>query len=77
MSESHVVSALVAKLAELTGQAEYYQSQIRQISIEVDHLDATLHLFEPEYDLLSIKPKNVRGSNPWFVKGEMARLILP
>jgi hypothetical protein len=76
MSESHVVSALVAKRAELTGQIEHFQSQIRQISMDVDHLDATLQLFDSGYDLLSIKPKGIRSSNPWFVKGEMARLVL-
>lgn len=76
MSESHVVSALVAKRAELTGQIEHFQSQIRQISMDVDHLDATLQLFDPDYDLLSIKPKGIRSSNPWFVKGEISRLAL-
>ncbi len=76
MSESHVVSALVAKRAELTGQIEHFQSQIRQISMDVDHVDATLHLFDSGYDLLSIKPKGIRSSNPWFAKGEISRLAL-
>ena len=76
MTESHVVSALVAKRAELTGRIEHFQVQIRQISMEVDHLDATLQLFAPDYDLLSIKPKGIRSTNPWFVKGEISRLAL-
>lgn len=76
MAKSIVVSGLVAKRAELTGQIEHFQAQIRQISMDVDHLDATLQLFDPDYDLLSIKPKNVRSTNPWFVKGEMSRLTL-
>lgn len=76
MSESHVVSALVAKRAELTGLIEHFQSQIRQISMDVDHLDATLQLFDPDYDLSSIKPKGIRSSNPWFAKGEISRLAL-
>ena len=76
MSEPHVISALVAKRAELTGRIEHFQAQIRQISMEVDHLDATLQLFDPDYDLLSIKPKGIRSSNPWFMKGEITRLAL-
>lgn len=76
MSESHVVSALVAKRAELTGRIQHFQVQIQQISIEVDHLDATLQLFDPDYDLLSIRPKGIRSINPWFAKGEMSRLAL-
>lgn len=76
MSEPHVVSALVAKRAELTGRIEHFQVQIRKISMDVDHLDATLQLFDPDYDLLSIKPKGIRSTNPWFVKGEIPRLAL-
>lgn len=76
MTEPHVVSALVAKRAELTGRIEHFQSQIRQISMDVDHLDATLQLFDPDYDLLSIKPKVIRSSNPWFAKGEISKLVL-
>lgn len=44
MTETHVVSALVAKRAELTGSIEHFQAQIRQTSVERDHLDATLLL---------------------------------
>lgn len=76
MSESYVVTGLVAKRAELTGKIEHFQSQIRQISMELDHLDATLLLFNPDYNLLSIKPKGIRSTNPWFLKGEISRLTL-
>jgi hypothetical protein len=76
MTESHVVSGLVAKRAELTGLIEHFQAQIRQLSMDVDHLDATLLLFNPDYDLLSIKPKGIRSTNPWFLKGEITRLTL-
>lgn len=76
MSESYVVTGLVAIRAELTGQIEHFQSQIRQISMELDHLDATLLLFNPDYNLLSIKPKGIRSTNPWFLKGEISRLTL-
>lgn len=76
MSETHVVSALVAKRAELTGRIEHFQSQIRQTSMDLDHLDATLLLFSPDYDLLGIKPKGIRTTNPWFAKGEISRLAL-
>lgn len=76
MAVSFIISGLVAKRAELTGQIEHYQSQIRQISMNLDHLDVTLQLFDPDYDLLSIKPKGIRTVNPWFVKGEITRLAL-
>jgi len=49
MSEPHIISVLVAKPAELIGRIEHFQTQIRQISMEVDHLDATLQLFDSDY----------------------------
>lgn len=76
MSETHVVSALVAKRAELTGIIAHFQSEIRQASMDLDRLDAVLKLFAPDYDLSGIKPKGIRNANPWFAKGEMSRLAL-
>jgi len=76
MGVSFVVSGLAAKRAELTGLIEHHQMQIRQLSANVDHLDATLRLFDPDYDVSSVKPKGFRTANPWFAQGEIARLAL-
>ncbi len=73
---SHTISGLVSKRAELTGLIEHYQAQIRLLSASVDHLDATLQLFDSELDVSSIKPRGIRIMNPWFAPGEMARLAL-
>ncbi len=76
MAKSIVVHGLVAKRAELTGLIEHYQAQIRLLSASLDHLDATLQLFDSEFDASSVKPKGIRTMNPWFAPGEMARLAL-
>lgn len=44
--------------------------------MDLDHLDATLLLFSPDYELLGIKPKTIRTTNPWFAQGEISRLAL-
>ena len=76
MAETHIVSGLVAKRAELTGLIEHYQMQIRVLSANVDHLDETLQLFDPDYDVSSIRPKGIRVTNPWFAQGEISRLAM-
>src|SRR5579863_10331193 len=43
----HVVTALIAKRAELAGQIEHPQGQIRQATIALDHLEETLRLSAP------------------------------
>lgn len=76
MTESHVVSALTAKRAELLGLIEHHQEHIQRISISIDQLDAILVLFDPDYDFKKAKSKGIRVMNPWFQQGEIPRLLL-
>ena len=76
MAESHVVSALTDKRAELLGLIEHHQVQIQCLSINIDQLDATLLLFDADYDFKKAKSKGIRVTNPWFKQGEVPRLLL-
>ena len=76
MSESHVVSGLIAKYSELSSQFQHHQEVMRQIAADLDHLTTTIKLFEPDIDLRTIKVTNHRLSNIWFEHGEANRLIL-
>ena len=71
MFEPHVVSALVKKRAELTGQIEHTQTQLRQFIIDLDNLDATIRLFVPDIDLEDIKPKPMPPRHAAY-KGEIS-----
>jgi hypothetical protein len=75
MADPHVVTALPAKRAELAGQIDALQDQLRQAMIDVDHVDATLRMFVPEIDLDEIKPKPLHPRHHAF-KGQVARAIL-
>lgn len=74
-NQSHVVSALIRKRAELAGQIEHTQTVLRQLVIDLDNLDATLRLFQPDIDLEEIKPKPLPPRHAAF-KGEVSRVIL-
>ena len=56
MPENHVVSGLIAKRAELAGQVAHAEAALRKLRAALDHLDATIVLFDP-----SIKPDGIRG----------------
>ena len=75
MAEPHVVTALVAKRAEIAGRIEHTQTSLRQLIIDLDNLDATLRLFKPDIDLEDIRPKPLPPRNQAF-RGEVSRLIL-
>lgn len=76
MAESHVVSGLVAKRSELSGLLAHHQEVIRQLFISIGNLDGTIKLFDPDYDLRTIKSKAPRQANYWFDHGETPRMIL-
>jgi hypothetical protein len=75
MAETRVVSALIAKRAELAGQLEAAQAEVRRLVIDLDNLDATLRLFKPDIDLAEIKPKPLPPRAAAY-KGEVARIVL-
>lgn len=75
MAETHVVSALIRKRAEIAGQIEQTQSDLRQLIIDLDNLDATIRLFKPDIDLEEIKPKPLPPRHHAY-KGEISRIVL-
>lgn len=75
MAETHVLSGLLTKRAELSGKIEFAQSELRQMMIDLDSLDATIRLFDPDIDLVQIRPRLVPARNQAF-RGEIARIVL-
>ena len=76
MAESHVVTGLVAKRAELAGRIEAARRELEQLETDVGHLDGSIKLFAPDYKLEGIRVKPQRRRNPLFIRGECQRLVL-
>ncbi len=73
MAELHVVTALVAKRAELTGELGKLDERRAAIKTHIANLDAVLRLFRYAGDPAKIKPKRKRN---WiFRRGELARMV--
>jgi hypothetical protein len=71
----HVVTALIAKRAEIAGQIEHLQGQVRRLTVDLDHVEETLRLFAPEIDVASISPRPVPPMHHAF-RGETSRIVL-
>jgi hypothetical protein len=71
MGESHIISALSNKRAELTGIV----SQLGQQQAGLAYLDATMRLFDPDIRPNMIRPRRQRARSVWFRPGECFRLI--
>ena len=76
VSNSHIISALVSKHAELLGLVEYHQKLLDTYNEELEHISASIKIFEPNYKLKSIKKKPVRTKNRFFEHGESKRLCM-
>jgi hypothetical protein len=76
MAESHVVSALVDKRAEIAGLIRQTEQQLGQFRADLMHLDATLRLFAPDLEPKTIRAKAIRRSDGWFALGEVRRRVL-
>lgn len=76
MAESHIVSGLVAKRAEITGQTEAHQAELSRLQSSVTHLDYTIKLFAPDYDLRTIGGKRTNVRNQHLEHGEVQRYTL-
>lgn len=75
MAEPHVLTGLIAKRAEIAGQIEHTQDQLRQLVIDLDHIDAAIHIFDPSIELEEIKARPVPPKHHAF-RGEVTRIVL-
>lgn len=70
-----VLSALVARRAELSGQIGTLQGQLQQLHADLASLDAVIRQFDPDYDVGAIRPKYRRA--PVAAEfGAMGRAVL-
>ena len=65
MAGPHVITALSKKRAQLAGDIERTQHELQNMIRDLEHLDRTLLLFDPSYEIASIKPKAFRPPADW------------
>lgn len=75
MAETHVISALTHKRAEVSGEIKHYEKLLKKSKLNLQSIDQTIHLFDESYDLRTIKAKRVR-LDTYFKTGEAKIAIL-
>jgi hypothetical protein len=68
------LNALIRKRAELAGELERSETTVRQLQIDLAHIDAAIRLFGPDTDVSAIKPK---GLPPMMAtpKGKLGAIV--
>ncbi|WP_461428444.1 hypothetical protein [Gymnodinialimonas sp.] len=69
----NTVSGLVAKHAELSALRDRYKAEIKKLTVDIDHLDASIRLFDPDADTYAIKEYVVKHRAQ---KGSVKRFVL-
>lgn len=78
----NTVSGLVAKHAELSALREQYKAEIKKLTVDIDHLDAAIRLFDPNADTSAVKlyvtkHRAEKGSLKRFVLGVFREATVP
>lgn len=72
----YVLTGLVKRRAELSGQIEATHADLRKMVVALEHLDETIRQFDPNHNVEGIRPKAFRPPRDWAQRGQMTRLVL-
>jgi hypothetical protein len=56
----HTINGIVLERAEVYGPIVHTQGNLRQLVIDLDHVDAAIHNFDPSIELGEIKSRPVQ-----------------
>ena len=76
MANTHVISALSTKRGEILGSIKHYKQLISSLDKNLQNIDATIKIFEPDYKFGSEKVVNKHTRNRFFNNGEAKVLVL-
>jgi hypothetical protein len=74
MTETHVVSALRAKRAEISAYIHGLEKKVDAWRARLTHIDEAIRIFSPETDPEAIPPRRTYRRSGYFKRGELARL---
>lgn len=75
MSNHHTLSGLIRKRQEIAAELDAAQSRVRQLILDIDAVDATIRLFQPDIDLDVVKVRPIPRRHE-ANRGDTSRLIL-
>ena len=75
-SNKYALAALKDMRAGFAGEIIDFKKKIKWREDQIRHIDATIEVFEPDFDVDSVRPKRPRKRVKLFKQGELSRMIL-
>jgi hypothetical protein len=71
----NTLAGLIDKRAEIAGKIAPARADLRQLIIDLDHIDAAIRIFDPTFDPDGIKPKRYPVGQVVY-RGDLVRVVL-
>jgi len=71
-----VISGLIRRRREITGDMLDLLSKVDALAEDVDAIDRALRLFAPDIQVQAIPALEVRPNSDWAMRGEVSRIVL-
>jgi hypothetical protein len=71
----NTLAGLVEKRAEIAGEISHTRAKLRQLIIDLDHVDAAIRIFDPSYDVDGIRQKFPAAAHR-ALRGDLTRAAL-
>lgn len=69
MAEIHVLSALYRKYSYVMGEVRKAEKQAEKHRSDLEHLEAVIHLFNPDWTGDGVKPRKAHKPSRWSRRG--------
>ena len=76
MADAHVITALRAKRAELSGEVKRAEAQIALLQAQITGLDSALRTFDPDQRPSTIRAKMKRRTESAFKGGQLLAAVV-
>ena len=72
----HVLSGLISKRTDIKSEIVFLKNKIQEMENIVECLDVSIKVFNPDFDLNSVKDKKYKQNSSYFKQGELHKLVL-
>ena len=72
----HVLSGLISKRTDIKSEIGFLKNKLQEMENILNCLDVSIKVFNPDFDLNTVKDKKYKQNSSYFKQGELHTLVL-